>query len=164
MLREGWDMRRLAAVMISFGLAACSAQLEVRGFVADPEKVAALKVDDDNRASVTEALGTPTAKSTFDDEIWYYISERAERVAFLTPTITDRQILALVFDADTSKLKDIGRYTIADGRVVEMVPRATPAKGRELSILQQLFGNIGRFGAIPNTEQPRPGAPGPGGP
>ena len=157
-------MRRLGTLMLMFGMAACSAQLEVRGFVADPEKVQALKIDSDNRASVSESLGSPTAKSTFDDEIWYYISERAERVAFLTPTITDRQILALVFDSDTAKLKDIGRYTIADGKVVEMVPRTTPAKGRELSLLQQLFGNIGRFGAIPNTDQPRPGAPSPGGP
>jgi len=157
-------MRRLGALMICIGVAACSAQLEVRGFVADPDKVQARKVDGDNRASVTESLGSPTVKSAFDDEIWYYISERAERVAFLPPTITDRQILALVFDSDTSKLKDIGRYTMADGKIIEMVSRTTPAKGRELSLLQQLFGNIGRFGAIPNTDQPRPGAPGPGGP
>ena len=156
-------MRFTAFLLMGICLAACSAQLEVRGFVADPDKIAALKVDDDSQATVTEALGTPTAKSTFDTEVWYYISERAERVAFLTPTVTDRQILALVFDADSNKLKDIGRYTIADDKVIEIVPRATPAKGRELSVLQQLFGNIGRFGAVPPTQQPRPGAPGPGG-
>ena len=158
------------AALVGMGLAAtlfavtgCAPIVEVRGFVPDMEKTQALTKGTDNHSTVQEALGTPTVKSTFDEETWYYISERAERVAFLEPEILQREVLTLTFDPDTSKLKDIGRYSLKDGLVVTLVSRTTPAKGRELSFLQEVFGSIGRVGALPNTRQTAPGRRGGGG-
>jgi hypothetical protein len=43
-----------------------------------------------------------------------------------------------------------------------MVSRVTPSPGTERSVLQQLFGNIGRVG-VPGAQQQRgPGAASPG--
>jgi outer membrane protein assembly factor BamE (lipoprotein component of BamABCDE complex) len=137
--------------------AGCAPIVEVRGFVPDQDKTRALSKGVDNHSTVQEALGTPTVKSTFDEETWYYISERAERVAFLQPEILEREVLTLTFDPDTSKLKDIGRYSLKDGLVVTLISRTTPAKGRELSFLQEVFGSIGRVGALPNSRQQAPG-------
>ncbi len=160
----------IKTILISFGLVValglstgCAPIVEVRGFVPDMEKTQALAKGADNHSTVQEALGTPTVKSTFDEETWYYISERAERVAFLEPEILQREVLTLTFDPDTSKLKDIGRYSLKDGLVVTLVSRTTPAKGRELSFLQEVFGSIGRVGALPNTQQTAPGRGGGGG-
>ena len=36
-------------------------------------------------------------------------------------------------------------YTLADSRDIDPVGRITPTEGRDLTLLQQLFGNIGRF-------------------
>lgn len=156
-----WAGMTLGAVTLGAGalggLAACAPLLEVRGFVPEKEKIEALKVGVDNPSTVAEALGSPTLKSTFEEETWYYVSERAERIAFLEPDILQRQILVLSFDPDTSKLKDIGHYGLEDGKVVPLVARTTPAKGRELSFMQEVFGNIGRFGALPNNKQQSPG-------
>ncbi len=149
--------RLWAGMLIAIALSACAPIVEVRGFIPDAEKTDALKKGVDNHSTVQEALGTPTAKSTFDDETWYYISERAERIAFLEPEILDRQVLTLTFDPDTSKLKDIGRYSLKDGLVVTLIERTTPAKGRELSFFQEVFGNIGRIGTLPNNQQQSPG-------
>ena len=33
-----------------------------------------------------------------------------------------------------------------DGRELQIVDRKTPTRGKELTILEQLLGNIGRFG------------------
>jgi len=36
-------------------------------------------------------------------------------------------------------------YTENDKKEVDLVARVTPTAGNELSIIQQLFGNVGRF-------------------
>jgi outer membrane protein assembly factor BamE (lipoprotein component of BamABCDE complex) len=155
-------MAALAAASLFFLCVGCSPIVEVRGFVPDVDKVQALAKGVDNHSTVQEALGTPTVRSTFDEETWYYISERAERVAFLQPEILQREVLTLTFDPDSSKLKDIGKYELKDGLVVTLVARTTPAKGRELSFLQEMFSSIGRVGTLPNSQQQAPGRRGGG--
>jgi hypothetical protein len=39
----------------------------------------------------------------------------------------------------------VNRYGLEDGRVIDLATRTTPTFGRELTVLQQLFGNIGNF-------------------
>ena len=43
-----------------------------------------------------------------------------------------------------------------DGQDVAMSDRETPTRGRELTILEQLLGNVGR-GQLPRTEEDVPG-------
>jgi len=43
-------------------------------------------------------------------------------------------------------VEDVFTYTENDRREVELVSRVTPTAGNELSLIQQLFGNVGRFG------------------
>ena len=72
------------------------------------------------------------------------MSERTERTAFFEPELLERKIVALVFD-DRGVVEDIVTYTENDKQEVELVSRVTPTAGNELSIIQQLFGNVGRF-------------------
>jgi hypothetical protein len=37
---------------------------------------------------------------------------------------------------------------------VSLVDRETPTRGKELTVLQQLIGNVGRFGTPKNIEDP----------
>jgi len=59
-------------------------------------------------------------------------------VAFFTPTVLNRAILAVYFDKD-GKVKDMRHFTLRDGHVVSFETRETPARGRELTFLQQLL-------------------------
>ncbi len=53
-------------------------------------------------------------------------------------------MLAVAFD-DTGLVSELRQYTLEDGRIIDPVTRKTPTLGRELNIIEQLFGNIGRF-------------------
>ena len=60
--------------------------------------------------------------------------------------------------AKDGKVADLHKYTLADGRVVDLVSRETPTRGRELSLLQQIFNAVpGQIG------QTAPSNPIPGG-
>jgi outer membrane protein assembly factor BamE (lipoprotein component of BamABCDE complex) len=96
--------------------------------------------------------------STFDDNTWYYMGQRTEQTAFFTPDILERQVLIVRFD-DKDKVTDIekrtGDQTIAQ---IDTVERTTPTSGKELSFLEQLIGNVGRFG----SDKKKPGSGGGG--
>ena len=42
-------------------------------------------------------------------------------------------------------VSDVAEYGLEDGRVVAIADRETPTRGRELTFLEQLLGNVGRL-------------------
>jgi outer membrane protein assembly factor BamE (lipoprotein component of BamABCDE complex) len=139
-----------ASALALAGIAACAPIRDVRGYVPDGEKLSTVRVGSDTRDTVQQKLGTPSSTAAFGDPTWYYISTEQERYAFFSPDITKRQILAIEF-ADDGKVADMRSYGIEDGQVIALVDRETPSRGKEMSFLQQMFGNMG---ALP------PAAPG----
>jgi outer membrane protein assembly factor BamE (lipoprotein component of BamABCDE complex) len=135
----------LAAVTVLGFLAACSPTLETHGHLPDPEIVNSVRIGKSNREQVTAMLGTPSAISTFDKEAWYYVGTRTSKFAFLEPEILERTVLVIRFDKD-GIVRQVERLSKDDGRDVQIVERKTPTRGRELTILEQLVGNVGRFG------------------
>ncbi len=132
----------LAAVL---AISACAPRVAIRGNLPREEKVAKIAIGKQNRDEVAEILGTPSTVGTFDDKVWYYISRKTEKFAFLEEKIVDQQILAIYF-GDKNIVQAIHRYNKDDLRQVGMIDRETPTVGKELSILDQLIGNLGRFG------------------
>lgn len=55
-------------------------------------------------------------------------------------------MLAITF-SDDDKVNNLKYYGLEDGKVISYVNRQTPTRGRELTVIQQLFGNLGRLGA-----------------
>jgi outer membrane protein assembly factor BamE (lipoprotein component of BamABCDE complex) len=136
--------RPLLFATIALALTACTPTLNVRGYVPDEEALATIEPKRTTREQVESTLGSPSTESTFNDKVWYYINERTERVAFFDPTLIERKVIAVVFD-DRNVVEDVVTYTAADGQDVQIVSRTTPTAGNEVTLLQQLFGNIGRF-------------------
>lgn len=149
----------LAGALVVSSLAACAPIKDVRGYIPDEERVGAIKVGTDTRDSVQEKLGTPSSTAAFGDPTWYYISTEQERYAFFQPDVTKRQILAVEFN-DDGKVADIRKYGIEDGQVIALVDRETPSRGKEMTLLQQLFGNMGGLPAGVPGAQNGPGRPG----
>ena len=50
------------------------------------------------------------------------------------------------------KVAAVRTLSLADGREVAMERRETPTRGRQLTIIEQLLGNVGR-GQLPRTEE-----------
>ncbi|MFO0445875.1 MAG: outer membrane protein assembly factor BamE [Holosporales bacterium] len=133
---------RLLAIV--FLLTACAGRIDQRGNAIDPEVVASLKPGISNKSDVLLTFGSPSSVSTFDPNIWYYISQRTERQAFLHPKVTDQYILAISFD-ETEKLDAFYDTGFDRYKEIETIKKATPTAGKKMSILEQLVGNVGRF-------------------
>ena len=129
-------------------LSACAPVINIRGQQPDPDVLAKIEAGTTSQRDVERALGTPSTKGVFRENVWYYMSERTERTAFFAPELLERKIIAVVFDK-VGVVEDIVTYTENDKQEIALVARITPTAGNELSIIQQLFGNIGRFAEAP---------------
>ena len=139
----------LTMVAILLLAAACGPRIETRGNQIDPAKLADVSIGKTTRDEVTQALGSPSSIAVFDNETWYYISKRTETLAFFAPEETEREVVIVRFD-DKGRVFRIEKLGLDDGRNVDLVQRETPTAGKELTLLQQLVGNVGRF----NTSTP----------
>ncbi len=126
--------------------AACAPRQDYRGITIEQEKLDLIKVGQTSEGQVNALLGSPSTISTFPDwgTVYYYISSETETVAFLAPELIDQQVLAISFDR-SSVVKEIKRYGLKDGKQIAFVDRETPTRGKEMTVLEQLFGNLGRF-------------------
>ena len=134
-----------AIALLGFVLTGCTVSEDQRGNLPDPDKLAEVHPGSTTKQQVVKILGSPSSASTFDDDVWYYISRKVKQVAFFSPTVLDQQVFIVDFD-DKGVVKDVGHKTLADSQPISPAPGATPAPGRELSFMEQLLGNIGRFG------------------
>lgn len=133
----------LAAVTL---VAGCEATYTNHGFTPQVVDLDGLQAGSDTRGSVLRKLGQPSAYSSFDSQNWYYTASRVEHYAFYAPKVIERRVVAVRFD-DSGLVTDINRFGIEDGQVIDLVTRRTPTYGREITVLQQIFGNLGRVSA-----------------
>ncbi len=140
----------LAAATFVASLAACTTRIERRGSEIDPDMLRRVEAGVSDREDVRDKLGSPSSQATFGGETWYYISARKKHVAFYATEITDQRVIAIAFD-DAGVVKSVRRYGAEDAREIEPVERTTATGGRKLTILEQMFGNLGQVG--PSTPQ-----------
>jgi outer membrane protein assembly factor BamE (lipoprotein component of BamABCDE complex) len=134
----------VAVALAATGLGACVATVDQRGNLPEPDKFAQIHPGTTTKEQVAKILGTPSSTGVFDDKNWYYISRRTKQVAFFDPDVLDQQVYIVNFDA-TGVVRGVDHKDLKDGRDIEPAPGATPAPGRELTFLEQVLGNIGRF-------------------
>jgi outer membrane protein assembly factor BamE (lipoprotein component of BamABCDE complex) len=126
-------------------LANCFPAVEQRGNLPTPEKLSEIHAGSTTKDEVTKLLGTPSSVSVFNnDKSWYYISRRTRQTAFFDPTVVDQQVYVVRFN-DQGVVAAVDHRALEDGKEITPVARATPAPGRELSFLEQLIGNLGKF-------------------
>ena len=129
-------------------LAGCTPIVHQQGHVRDSEALAEIEPGVQTREAVARLLGTPSTIGTFDDKHWYYISRRTETTAFYEPDLVDQSVTVIAFD-ENGIVAEVASISLADARAVEPVDEESPTRGRELGLLEQLFGNIGRPVAPP---------------
>lgn len=135
-----------AVALLGLAATGCAPTVVTRGNMTDPEAVASIKTGSTTRDEVASLLGTPTSVGTFDSNVWYYIGQKTEKIAFFKPEVLERRVVVVHFD-DGGVVKDLKQLDAASGQDVEMVDRTTPTHGREMGFLEQMVGNFGRFSA-----------------
>jgi outer membrane protein assembly factor BamE (lipoprotein component of BamABCDE complex) len=142
----------VACLIIGLPLAGCSffqAQATTRGNPVDSDALKQLTPGTTTTADATALLGSPTAHETFDDNSWLYISQITRPRVGRLPGVLDQRVVVLNFDG-SGVLKSVKVYDKADGKNVSMAPGTTSTPGASASVLQQLFGNVGRFSGAGN--------------
>ena len=144
MVRAERRWRTALALAAFLGAAACAPVKDTRGYMPDQEQVAQVTPGVTTKDKVYDLFGSPSSMGTFDQKVWYYIEKKTEKRAFTPEETTDQQVLAVEFD-QSGTVTEIKRWGMKDGVAVTPVARVTETRGRELSFLQQVFGNLGRF-------------------
>jgi outer membrane protein assembly factor BamE (lipoprotein component of BamABCDE complex) len=130
----------VALLLSSALVAACAPTVQVHGYVPPPAEVARIKPGD-TAATVEEALGRPSSNGVIRESAWYYVQSTIENYTYNPPRVIDRTVLAVSFTPN-GVVRDIRRYGLEDGRIIDLETRVTATGGREMGVLEQLFGNL----------------------
>ena len=148
-MAEGFPRQRSLATLVmlaALALGACEKLAPPpvpRGNRVEADRLSQITKGVQTRGDVLALLGPPTARGTFDEENWYYISGNTQLMPGRYLELRDRVVVAISFDR-RGVVQDIRELKPEDGRDVGMVSRETPVPGTERNLLQALFGNIGR--------------------
>ena len=118
--------------------------LRQRGSLVEPDALRELIPGTSSRADVVALIGSPTARASFDDNTWIYISQVTSTRIARTPGVRQQKVVILNFD-QAGTLRGIAQRNRDDSKPIDMAAGATPSPGSEASFLQQLFGNVGKF-------------------
>jgi outer membrane protein assembly factor BamE (lipoprotein component of BamABCDE complex) len=144
-------------------VSACTPITSFQGFQAIDAKPQDVQAGVDTRETVRAKLGTPSVVSTFDPDVWYYVSQVTENQSFYRQRLIRRDVVAISFNKGGETVAKVDDLTLKDGRVIAFDGHTTPTRGRELTVIEQLIGSIGN-GQLNNTGQAqnpgsRPGQP-----
>jgi len=147
-----------AVVLASAALAitACSPQVAFHGFQPVDVQASDIVVGTDTRETVRARLGSPSTVSTFEPQnVWFYISQTTAKYTFNLPEVTHRSVTQITFDETTGRVTGVENLALEDGQQIAFSNRETPTRGRELTVLEQLLGTVGRQ-VLPSDESNLP--------
>jgi outer membrane protein assembly factor BamE (lipoprotein component of BamABCDE complex) len=135
--RHGLRMAAVAALICGF-LAACTGEQFQKGYILPPGALEQIPIGA-SQDQVLIVMGTPSTVATLNGEVFYYISQRAERpVMFMNQKVVDQRVIAIYFDKNRQVIR-LANYGLKDGRIFDFVSRTTTTSGQELSYLTPLF-------------------------
>lgn len=153
------NIRTLAAVLALPALAGCAylppmperprdvftTPIVNRGHAVTEEQLAQITQGVSTRADVQAVLGSPSQTSTFSDNSWYYISAVTQQRPGRAMALRSQRVVVVDF-SPAGTVAEVRQLNQGDMQRVDFVARETPSPGTERTILQALFGNVGRVG------------------
>ena len=136
----GWPrLRKIGAVAcLAATLAACTGEQFQKGYILPPGALEQIPIGA-SQDQVLIVMGTPSTVATLDVEVFYYISQRAERpVMFMNQKVVDQRVIAIYFDKNR-QVRRLANYGLKDGKIFDFISRTTPTSGQEMSYLTPLF-------------------------
>jgi outer membrane protein assembly factor BamE (lipoprotein component of BamABCDE complex) len=143
----------MAVVLVTgaaLALGGCARIRGHQGYVMDNALVASVQAGVDNRDSVQKTLGDPSFAGEFDPSTWYYVSRTTRQFSFGTPRAVAETVLAVHFDP-RGNVTRVERTGLERTVPINPVGDKTATLGRQRSLLQELFGNIGAVGSAGQT-------------
>lgn len=134
--------------------ASCSPIVNLRGHSDELADYSQIIPGQSSKEDVQAILGTPSAKSNFGDDTWYYIMEKRETYGMFAPEVTEQNVTAVRFDS-AGLVQELTKTDKEESKRVEYVEKTTPTEGRKMGIMEQLMGNFGKFSTPGRQIDPR---------
>ena len=127
-----------------FILISCQPRITKHGNFFNPKNIELIKKTKLNKSEVIEIFGEPTVKSTFSDNVWYYITLiQHERAYFEIKNLTNK-VLIITFD-NNQFVKKYKILTEKDSSEINIsFPKEASNNQNELSLLQEFFSMFTR--------------------
>lgn len=139
-------MKKFTVIALAAALlcsTACTPTQAVRGNIVEDHVLATVQPGVDNAAAVMKKMGSPTARDPFDPSVWYYIGQKMEKRGILDPEVKEERIIIARFNQEglleSLSEREGGRNDVPLSR------EKTPTSGNEITVMQQLLGNLGKF-------------------
>ena len=131
----------VALLFCAFLAQGCAPTVQVHGYVPSQADISRIRPGFDDTGSVEEILGRPSSAGVLRNSAWYYVQSTIENYTYHAPRVIDRTVLAVNFD-QRGVVSSLERYGLQDGRVINLTTQTTETGGRQLGVLEQLFGNL----------------------
>lgn len=126
-------------------LAGCSlldssgtSQIYREGYILDKNALSSISIGS-SQEQVLLTLGTPSLKTKYDNEVFYYISQTRYRgMQFMKTKIIDRKVLAIYFNGN-NQVSKVANYGLQDGQVFDFITQTTPTLTKEHPFLIQII-------------------------
>ena len=139
-LAARWRGMRAAAVvaLVCAVLGGCTGEQFQKGYILPAGALEQIPIGA-SQDQVLIVMGTPSTVATLNGEVFYYISQRSERmVAFMNQKVVDQRVIAIYFDKNR-QVQRLANYGLQDGKIFDFISRTTATSGQELSYLTPLF-------------------------
>ncbi|UNE55530.1 outer membrane protein assembly factor BamE [Bartonella machadoae] len=115
-----------------------TSQTYQEGYVLDKDALSSVSVGS-SQEQVILSLGTPSLKTKYDNEVFYYISQtRYRAMQFMKTKIIDRKVLAIYFNKN-NQVSKIAHYGLQNGQVFDFITQTTPTATKEQPFLIQII-------------------------
>lgn len=135
------------SLLLLLFIPACTPVTSQHGNMLEDFQIQEVKAGEHTRSDVLRLLGSPTTQSTFNPNIWYYLGQESQKRGILDQQITDERIVVVMFNKDG--VVDAIQEVDSERENIPYARTKTPTHGNDLTFMQQLLGNLGRF----NTPQ-----------
>ena len=137
-------------------VAGCGLETYQSGDLPAQKRLESIKVGD-SKEKVLRVLGTPnytSSKLEGTDDLMIYAQTNKSSRLFFNPKATDQDVYLFVFNAKGA-VSEVKHLTLEDAKKVAYESKTTPVEGKNLSVLEQLAENFGKYNAGGNDSTRR---------
>jgi outer membrane protein assembly factor BamE (lipoprotein component of BamABCDE complex) len=134
----------LSICVVLIALSSCVQNVYKHGSEESLDAFLDLKKKKVSKILVTDEVGYPSVVSTFNENIWYYISTTTKRVSFFKPQVIESRVVQVNF-SKKGVVSDIKLYAMDKKRQLKFNSDKTIVKGDDAGLFKDFLYNFARF-------------------
>ncbi len=140
-------------LLVLLTVSSCSEDLDNRGYVTKFSDFSKITPNQTSKDEVLSILGSPTTKTVYGKEQWIYAGLEETKETFFEPEVRSYKAYIITFNNDGIAEK-VEKKDGNSTREFQISQDKTVTGGSEVTVIQQLLGNLGKFNPM-GSDGPR---------